>query len=193
VTGAWASLFAALALLAAPAPALAHSKETVRRLRLQVDGKKIEGVVMLSMPPGKEAQLLLAVPPGLVAGEKPEQSPTEVLGRRVAAEALRGVHTALGADEMSLRTVPLEVVEAKVRRTPTGGLEAVAIVRLSAELPREGILELAASSGPALRATLGAAEGTLLTLLVGTGRQVPGGLALRPRPARPCRVRIARQ
>jgi hypothetical protein len=191
VTGAWASLAAALALLASPA--LAHSKETVRRLRLQIDGTKIEGLVALSVPPGKEAQLLLAVPPGLVAGEKPGQSPAEALGRRAAAEALRGVHTAVGADEMSLRTVPLEVIEAKARRTPTGGVEAAVLVRLPVELPREAVLELAAGSGPPLRATLGAAESTLLTLLVGTGKQVPGGLALRPRPARPCRVKIARQ
>ena len=51
------------------------------------------------------------------------------------------------------------------------------------------VLELSAGAGPRLRALL-LAPGRKLELISGVGRAGEDGLALRPRPGRPCRVRI---
>ncbi len=181
---------AALALLV-PCAALAHGGEAVRTLRLQRGPAGFEALLTISVPPGVEAQTLLA-PAGLVPGEEPGQPVAELLGKRAAALGLRGLHLSIGADERSLRPLTVEAEETKARKTQAGGVEGVAILRFSGALPPgAAVLELDAPSGPTVRATLAAPAGFALGLLAGVGRAAAGGLALRPRPGRPCRVQIS--
>lgn len=172
-------------------PALAHRGETVRTLRLQRGENGFEGLISIAVPPGLQAQALL-VAPGLVPGERPDASLGDLIGRRAAAAALRGLHVSIGADQGPVRPMAIEVIESNARRTRTGGIEGMALLRLKGGLPSgAAVLEIDTPSGPRLRATLSAPEGQEVTLLAGVGRKAAGGVLLRPRPGKPCRARIA--
>ena len=134
--------------------------------------------MQFTLPAGRDAERLLAAPPGLALGDP------------VAAQALRGLHLSVGPDETALRPAQLKLVEAKARRTRTGGIDAMLLVSIEQRLSIPSIVELSVTEGPRVRATLGAAAGVELSLLAGVGKPVQGGLALRPRAGKPCRVRI---
>jgi hypothetical protein len=189
ISGLW-FLAAALAL---SLPLTAHRGEPVRTLRLQLGKQGFEGLISYSLPPGPAADKLFAVPRGLIPGERMDEPMEEVLGRRAAAEALRGLRAAIGSAEGELRPAELKLVEAKARQTQTRALQAMVLVQLNATLPAGDIvLELADGGAVPLRVTLAAPIGYKLTLLKGVGLSGPEGLSLRPRPDRPCLVRIAR-
>jgi len=160
-------------------PALAHRGAPERTLRLQIRGGAIEGLLSLRLPPGHAARRLLAVPPGLLPGDGGTLE--ERLGRRAAPDALRGLKAGMGEAR------PLRASEAKARRTPTGGIEAMLLVGV--EGAPDGIFVLEAESGARVKAIL-AAPGHRLDLIEGLGRPGRSGLELRPRPGRRCRVRI---
>lgn len=134
--------------------------------------------MQFTLPPGREAQRLLAAPPALALGDP------------IAAHALRGLQLSVGPDETALRPARVRIVEANARRTRTGGVDAMLLIAVDEPLPIPSLIEL--SSSERVRATLGAPAGFDLSLAAGVGRPVKGGLALRPRADRPCRVRIAR-
>jgi hypothetical protein len=184
-------LIACFAIFALASPARAHKFDPVRSMRIQIQAGKIQALLSLAVPQGLLAQKLLAIPPGLVPGEKADEPVEKTLGKRAALEALRGLHVQIGAEAGPLQSAPFELMEAKARKNRSGGLESMALLRIQADLPSgAAILVLQAESGPALRATLAAAD-YKLELLEGVGRASADELALRPRPGRPCRVRLA--
>ena len=163
-----------LSILLSSLPALAHRGEPTRTLRLQLKDNRLEGLLLYRVPPGPEAQKLLALPRG---AEK-------LLASRAAAQALLGVSLSIDGQALSL-----ELGEAKVRLTQAGGLESLTLLKLSALPAGAAILEVAAGE-PALRVTLGAAGNVKLELLSGVGTPARGGWSLRPRPGRSCRLRL---
>ncbi len=176
-----AALLAALAVVAAPG-ALAHRGQPVRHLRLQIEGGELRGLVAYALPPGPQTDRLLAVPRGL----------EDKLAERAAAEALLGVVVRTGSARGSLQPLAAKLLETKARRTQTGGLDAMALLSFGAAPGEGALIEIAASSEPPLRATLGLPEGVAAELLEGVGRSTREGLELRPRPKRPCLVRLVR-
>ena len=178
-------------MIAAAAPALAHRGEAQRELRLQIQGSTAEGLLRYTLPAGIAAKRLLAAPPGLVPGERAQDPLEQTLGKRAAAEALRGLRFSIGADQGSLRPAAITLIEAKGRQTATGGLEALLLVRLEAAILAPSVLEIATGGGgPRIRAALGAVAPLRTSLISGVGKARPGGLTLRPRPGMPCRVQI---
>jgi hypothetical protein len=189
-----ARLVAAVALFSAAPAARAHRGEATRSVRLQISTGGVEGLLVYRVPPGPSAQLLLGVPRGLVPGERPGESDEQALGARAAPEALRGLRAAVGPEGALPASTPPRLLEAKARRTASGGIEAFLFVRLAERAPAPGeLVLLEAESGLRLRATLSAAEGTRLARKKGVGRAAAGGLALRPRPGRPCAVLVEKK
>jgi hypothetical protein len=174
-----ALLLAVLALLAA-SPASAHRGQPVRHLRLQIENGELRGLLAYALPPGPETDRLLAVPRGL----------EDKLAERAAAEALLGVVLRAGRDRASLQPLTVKLVETKARRTQTGGLDAMALLSFGAAPGAGALLELAAGNEPPLRTTLALPAGTSAELLAGLGKPTGEGLELRPRPRRPCLLRL---
>ena len=184
------SAFAVAAFFAFAAQA--HRGEAKRDLRLQLNGTQLEGLLSYSLPPGRAAQRVLAVPPGLIPGERTDQPLEEVLGARVAAEALRGISVSYGSDAEHLAHAKLTLVEAKARKAQSGGLEALLLVRVEGQLPAPGLLELASTALPRVRVLLTAVNAGSLALVSGVGKADAEGLALRPREGLACRIGIGR-
>ena len=178
--------------LCAPA-ARAHRGEAKRDLRLQLEGTQLEGLLQYTLPPGREVQRLMAAPPGLIPGERPGASLEETLGARVAIEALRGLAISFGPDEAHLQAAPIRLVEAKARKTQTGGLEALLLVRVEGAAITPGLIELSSTAKPRVRALLTAPKNGSLSLASGVGKASTEGLSLRPREGLPCRIRVVRR
>lgn len=183
-----AACVASIALCAQPAGA--HRGEAQRDLRLQLKGTQLEGLLQYTLPPGREVQRITAAPPGLIPGERAGASLEETLGARVAVEALRGLAIAFGPDEVHLQAAPIRLVEAKARKTQTGGLEALLLLRVEGAALAPGFIELSSTAKPRVRALLTATKSGSLSLASGVGKASTEGLALRPREGLPCRIRL---
>jgi len=175
--------------LCAPS-ARAHRGEAKRDLRLQLKGTQLEGLLQYTLPPGREVQRLTAAPPGLIPGERAGAPLEETLGARVSTEMLRGLAIAFGPDEEHLQSAPIRLVEAKARKTRTGGLEALLLLRVEGAAVAPGLIELASTAKPRVRVLLTSAKDRSLSLASGVGKASTEGLSLRPREGLPCRIRI---
>lgn len=184
----WGALPAALALFSLSLSA--HTAEPRRALRLQLRGAVLEGLLELELPPGPVA----AVPVGQAPGEGQGGEVERALGLRAAAAGLLGLSLGVGSsasDAGPPLLQPFELVEARGRRTAHGGLKGRLLLR--APGPRDGeLLVLAAEAGLPISIELFGETGAVLELREGLGKELPGGLALTPRPGAPVVVRVGR-
>lgn len=178
--------------LALAGAAGAHAPEAERVLRLQLEPSRLAGAITLQLPPGPAASALLGPPPGALPGERAGQAGERTRGARAALAALQGITIGSGAaPEGSLAPPAAQVAieEAFAAPTPRGGLRGGATLALPHPGPG-GLLRVAVERGLPLRVELLAATGLQLDLLAGLGREIPGGLELRPRPGEPAVVRV---
>lgn len=159
---------AALFVLVVSSGLLAHGAPETRELRLQVAGKRVEGLLVIRVPPAT-ARLLFAAPPERATAR------IDSLSLRLAPSALRGLR--LGGRAPRL-------LEGKARLTPEQGVEAALLI--DADFKDELLIE------GALPVLFVAPRGRELRLVSGPGRAVEEGLELHPRTDLPCRVRVVR-
>ena len=149
-------------MVAVATVAQAHAPLPSRTLRLQLEHGRLQGLLRLHLP-AAAARVYAAAPD---------------LGVALVPAALAGLR--IGEAQASVR-------EARARRLPDGGVDAVILLDVGAA---PSPLRIAVEAGPPLPIELLAASGVRLHLDDGPGSAIRGGLALRPRPGLPCVVSI---
>jgi hypothetical protein len=153
-----------LAALLLAGTALAHTPAESRALRLQIAGQRVEGLLIVKVPRAAAAMLFATPSPaaGAIDGVSVKLAPSALRGLRIGGAAPR-------------------VLEGKAR-LGADGVEAALLIDapLKAEIVVEGAVPI----------TFVAPKGRKLLLVDGPGREVEGGLQLRPRADLPCKVRL---
>lgn len=185
----WPGSLAALALV--PFTLWAHPEVATRTLRLQLQGAVLQGLLQVELPPGP----LSAVPVGQALGERPGEDLETALGLRLASVGLQGLNLRVVQPVAKDVGVPaqraLELLEARGRRTKSGGLQGRLLLR-GPEVEPGRVLAISVESGLPLTIELYATTGELLELRSGLGKELAGGLSLSPRPGAPVLVYVSR-